>query len=63
MDLGEHIFMWPLFLMALDYLMEIFGWGIMLTSLVFISHVLALLTTPWLHIQWLWHMHLIIVWF
>jgi hypothetical protein len=46
----------PLLFMALDHLMEAFGWGSLTSrmnvhvALVVFSHVLALLITPWFHI-------------
>jgi hypothetical protein len=57
-DLEGFIFMKPFLFMALDHLMEVFGWG-SLTSpwlddcaccFVVFSHVLSLLITPWLYL-------------
>jgi hypothetical protein len=61
-DMGEFIFMEPLLFVALDNLMEVFGWksfnfswlDVCASFLVVFSHVLALLNTPWLHFLWMW---------
>jgi hypothetical protein len=45
MDLQGHTSSWHGIILA-----EVFGWGIMLASLVVFSHVLFLFITSWLHI-------------